>query len=148
MRDNHVVLNILLIIGFSITTAFVLVFAQNCRSTSSWQRSFISSVPYEKEKWFRADITGTITRKNPRPGMARYLIEQKSLIGKDYGEIVEMLGKGDEWEFDGHKRITFVLEEIFRSIDPIAIEVLFISFDKENKVEKAEIQFQKMGGYY
>jgi hypothetical protein len=104
--------------------------------------------PYEKEKWFRADVTGTITGNNPRPGMARYLIEQKSLIGKNYEEIVEMSGKGDESEFDARKRITFVLEEIFRSIDPIAIEFLFISFDKENKVEKAEIQFQKMGGYY
>ncbi len=148
MKDKHLTFNIFLILGFSVVVAFVLVFTQNCRYTSSWQRSLISPIPYEKEKWLSADVTGTIDRKNPRPAMARYLVEQKILIGKNYEEIIEMLGKGDESEFDGRKRITFYLEEIFRSIDPIAIEFLFISFDKENKVEKAEIQLQKMSGYY
>jgi hypothetical protein len=147
MKDNHLVFNILLIIGFSIFVVFVFVFAQNCRFTSSWQRSFISSIPYEKQKWFEADITGTITGENPRPSMARYLIEQKTLIGKSHKELIEMLGEEKDQEIDGRKTITYELEEIYRSIDPIAIEFLIISFDKDNKVEKAEIQFQKIGGY-
>lgn len=148
MKESSFISTILIITGFSIFIGFGLIFFQNCRLSSSWQRSFISTIPYEKQNWLKADVTGTITGKNLRPGMARYLTEQKVLIGKSREEIVEMLGDGEEREIYGRKTIIFGLEEIYRSIDPIAFEFLNVSFDKENKVEKAEIQFQKVGGSY
>lgn len=146
MKENPFFAGVLSIVIFSIVFVFVLVFAQNCRFTSSWQRSFISSVQYEKEKWLNADITGTIGGDNPRPGIARDLIEKKSLIGKSREEIIEMLGNGENHGIYEPNTISYSLEEIFWIIDPVAYENLIIYFDNENKVEKAEIKFYKIGG--
>ena len=66
------------------------------------------------------------------------------MIGKNRAEIVEMLGEdGDEGLYALNK-IGYALESIYgRNIDPIAHENLVVTFNQENKVEKAEIEFDK-----
>lgn len=72
--------------------------------------------------------------------MARDLVNKNLLIGKTRVEVFEMFGE----EKTG-KIIKYETEEIFYVIDPIAVEFLKITFDENEKVEKAEIEFHQIG---
>ena len=95
----------------------------------------ISPMPFEKQKWKDFD---SISSFEYRPRMARDLVNKKLLIGKTRSEVFEMFNEKE----DG-KIIRYETEEIYDSIDPIAIEFLTIYFDENDKVEKAEIEFIK-----
>jgi hypothetical protein len=100
----------------------------------------IQSVPFEKTKWNARDYEDRIQF---RPGMARKLVGDKSLIGKSRTEIIELFGD-EENTYDSSEMKAYTLEDIYDwNIDPIAIEYLKITFDLEDKVEKAEIEFHK-----
>ncbi len=75
--------------------------------------------------------------------MARDLVNRKLLVGKTREEVLELLGKTDS--YGRENIISYKLVEKFWIIDPVSIELLDITFNEENKVEKAEIRFQKIG---
>ena len=55
---------------------------------------------------------------------------------------------GDNENVENSPTISYELESIWSwNIDPIAIEQLKITFDSENKVEKAEIELYKTGDW-
>lgn len=147
MRENFFIKTVFISIASILIFAFASIFFQNCRS-SNRQRVFISSIPYERQKWLSSDIISSAgNRSNFRPGIARGLIEQNTLVGKSREEIIEMLGKSENHGDSESKIITYKLEEIYYIIDPIAFEDLVITFNNNDKVEKAEIQFHKIGHY-
>lgn len=115
------------------------------------RRQFIHPFVFEKQKWLGVDNDGikdSAIRSKYRPGMARYLIDKEILIGKSRAEIVEMLGASVSGGFVGASKTRYELEAIWgRNIDPIAIEYLKITFNSEDKVEKAEIEFHKTGDW-
>ena len=148
MKENFFVKTVFIFIASIVIIVFVSIFFQNCRTGLNLQRTFISSVPYEKQKWFGSDIISSAENtSNYRPGIARDLIKQNILIGKSRDEITEMLGKSEVQEVSEPEIINYQLEEIFDVIDPIAFEDLIITFNNNDKVEKAEIQFHKIGHY-
>ena len=61
------------------------------------------------------------------------IVNKNLLIGKTRVEVFEMFGE----EKTG-KIIKYETEEIFYVIDPIAVEFLKITFDENEKVEKAD----------
>ena len=144
MKETFFVKTLFIFIASIIIIVFASIFFQNCRTALNWQRTFISSIPYERQKWFGSDIISSgETGSNSRPGIARGLIKKNILVGKSQKEIIEMLGKSE-----GQKVSSYKLEEIYaENIDPIAYEVLNITFDDNEKVEKAEIEFQKTGDW-
>jgi hypothetical protein len=98
------------------------------------------AIPFEPEKWQTASTEPEFAI---RLGMARSLINQKLLIGKTREEVREILGKP---QYDERQnKISYILEEKYWIIDPVSIEWLEITFNEENKVEKAEVRFQKIG---
>lgn len=116
-----------------------------CRATIEQRRNMIQPIPLEKAKWDARDYED---RVQFRPGMARKLVFDKSLIGKSRTEIIEMIGEYEESHDSSPNIIRYGLEAIWGwNIDPIAIEYLKIYFDSENKVEKAEIEFHKTGDW-
>lgn len=133
-----------------IPMVFILVAAvllPSCGIVVEKRRYFISSVPYEKENWLRADsLWDENSGLNSRPKMARFLTENNVLIGKSREEIYEMLGKKEQ-DFSESKTISYDLQEFYRSIDPVAFELLTITFNDQSKVEKAEIEFHKTSGW-
>ncbi len=117
----------------------------NCRVDIEQQRNLIKPALYERQKWFGYDEgLGRETEWEFRPRMARDLVSRNILIGKSRAEIIEMLGKdGDEGLYAPNK-IRYELESIYgRNIDPVAHELLIVTFNQENKAEKAEIEFNK-----
>lgn len=127
--------------GFVVFSAIIF---PNCGFITEKRRYFISAVPFEKEKWKSFDVLSNADSNfNLRPKMARYLTENKILIKKSRGEVYEMLGNQNEQRFSESKNIYYELQDFYRSIDPVAIELLVITFDNEDKVEKAEIEFRK-----
>ena len=98
-------------------------------------------IPFEQETWKKEFPSHTGDGK--RPGMARNLVNQKLLVGKTRDEVREILGKS-EYE-DGQDKISYKLEEKYWVIEPVSSEWLDVTFNQENKVEKAEIRFQKIG---
>lgn len=137
MKEDFFVSTILKTIAAAFLIVIVSILFQTCRLTNSWQRSFISEISYEKQKWLDADL---ISDDNPRPGIARELVNNNVLIGKTREEIFEMLGGGET--VSDSKSAVYLLEEIYRlDIDPVASEDLIITFDEANKAEKAEIRF-------
>lgn len=101
-------------------------------------------MPYEEQKWNSKDKE--IEWKH-RPKLARELVNKNLLIGKTRAEIVEMLREENISNSD-KSIVKYELEQIYSlNIDPIAIEYLKLTFDKENKVEKAEIEFHKTGDW-
>ena len=146
MKEDFFVPTIIKIFGVSFIFIFVFMFFQNCVPPNSLQRSLIWQIPYEKQKWLDAESMSFLSDKsdNPRPAMARELVNENILIGKTREEIFEMLGKGDSGSNGdpNSKYISYLLEEIYRlDIDPVAVESLVIKFDRADKVEKAEINF-------
>lgn len=132
---------VVICIGFVLFSAIIF---PNCGFFIERRRDFISSVPYEKEDWLRADILSSPESGiNLRPKMARYLTENKTLIGKSREEVFEMLGKKAGQDFAESKTVNYDLQEFYKVVDPVAAELLIITFDDENKVEKAEIEFYK-----
>lgn len=123
-----------LLVFFSLSLLLV-----GCRATIEQKRNMIPPIPFEKAKWNARDYEDRIEF---RPGMARKLVADNSLIGKSRAEIIELFGD-EENTYDSPSIKTYELESIYAVIDPIAIEYLKIYFDSENKVEKAEIEFHK-----
>lgn len=113
------------------------------------ERNFVNNLPFEKTKWSGRDNGfGVEGEWEFRPGMARTLVSDKSLIGKSKIEIIEMLGQAeDSYDFSPNTFRYGLIDIYGRNIDPIAIEYLKITFDAENKVEKAEIEFYKTGDW-
>ena len=117
----------------------------SCRATIEQKRNMISPIPFEKAKWDARDYEDKVQF---RPGIARKLVADKSLIGKSRAEIIELLGESQESHDTSTNVIRYELEGIYGwNIDPIAIEYLKITFDVENKVGKAEIEFHKTGDW-
>jgi hypothetical protein len=59
-----------------------------------------------------------------------------------------MLGEDEDKSLYSSNKIRYSLESIHgRNIDPIAHENLIVTFNQENKVEKAEIEFAKTGDW-
>ena len=123
----------------------------SCRNNIEQRRQFIEPIPFEKQKWLGVDsdgISDAETRGKYRPGIARYLINKEILIGKSRAELIEMLGEYGVDGFNEASKTRYDLEDIWgRNIDPIAIEYLKITFNGEDKVEKAEIEFYKTGDW-
>ncbi len=137
MKENFFTSTVFLVfvcIGFVLFSAIVF---PNCEFITEKRRYFISPIPYEKEKW--RDFASVSSSKY-RPRMARDLVNKNLLIGKTRVEVFEMFGE----EKTG-KIIKYETEEIFYVIDPIAVEFLKITFDENEKVEKAEIEFHQIG---
>lgn len=129
-----------LLVFFSLSLLLI-----GCRVGIELKRNMIQTIPFEKTKWNARDSED---RVQFRPGMARKLVNDKSLIGKSRTEIIEMIGEYEESHDPSPNIIRYGLEDIYReNIDPIAIEYLKINFDSENKVEKAEIEFHKTGDW-
>ncbi len=104
--------------------------------------AYKGEIPFERERWLKENA---LTKGNCRPAMARNLISQNLLVGKTRNEILEMLGKLENMSEEMQNKISYTLEEEFWIIDPVSIEWLEITFNQEDKVEKAEIKFQKIG---
>ena len=99
-------------------------------------------IPFDGERW-RSESSLHINYPY-RPGMARNLVSKKLLIGKTRNEIQEMLGEPEPPPEKIKNKFTYTLEEDYGwDIDPIFTEWLEITFTQENKVEQAEIKFQK-----
>ena len=130
----------------SIVVIVYSIFLLSCNQIDyEKQRTFIKPVAYERQKWFGLDEElGRETEWEFRPKMARDLIGRNILIGKSREEIIEMLGKDGDYGLYSPNKIRYELEQIYgRNIDPIAIENLIMTFNRENRVEKAEIEFHK-----
>ncbi len=109
------------------------------------QRNKIKSIPFEKEKWFDEKGIGKEALWDTRPGLARDLIDRKLLIGKGFEEIIELLGNN---EMDKKtKSVSYNTFTELGAVDPVFMEFLYIYFDENNKVEKAEIKIQMMDGH-
>jgi hypothetical protein len=133
-----------LFIIFLITT--VLVLFVGCRTNIEKGRNFIQPIPFEKEKWSDDRGIGVEALWEIRPALARDLINKGKLIGKSREEVIEMLGdEGNTFGFPNMQ--SYQLEQIQGFAYPIAIEFLQITFNTENKVEKAEIEFHKTGDW-
>lgn len=123
--------------------AFSFVLFLNCSVPIEQQRKMIPSKPFVKEIW-QSDDKFDI-RFSERPGMARDLIKNKVLIGKNRKEIVELLGEPDSDEEKKSKQMTYELEQLFqRGVDLAAEENLKITFNSTDTVEKAELEFKKI----
>lgn len=126
---------------------FISLLFINCRVNVEKQRNYIQPVPFEKTKWFAFDEgLGREVEWEFRPKIAKQLVLEKSLIGKNRTQIIERLGNdANEYQLN---IVEYKLEEIYGSnIDPIAIEYLKITFNAKNIVENAEIKFHKTGDW-
>lgn len=131
---------------FKISLLFIFLFLlSGCRLNIEFARTFIKPVPFERTKWFALEEgLGWEVASQFRPGMARKLVAENILIGKSRAEIFELLGDNEDDGFDSEKEIRYGLEEIYGwNIDPVAIEYLKITFNSEDRCEKAEIEFYK-----
>jgi hypothetical protein len=117
-----------------------------CRANIEQQRNSIKPVSFDNEKWFDDRGIGVEALWDIRPALARDLINNGKLIGKSREEVIEMLGdEGNTFGFPNMQ--SYQLEQIQGFAYPIAIEFLQITFNTENKVEKAEIEFHKTGDW-
>lgn len=130
----------------NLLVAFVLFnLLLGCGVGLEQSRNNIEPMFFEKEKWSNSDAE---MRWKYRPGMARYLINKKVLIGKSKADIYEMLGEENTNNYDKEIDSKYKLEEFYGSnIDPIAFEYLRIYFDESDKVERVEIDFRKTGDW-
>ncbi len=101
---------------------------------------YITAIAFEPERWRQS---AQIFDGNTRSKMATDLISRNLLVGKTRDEVQKILGK-PEYE-ERQNKISYKLKEEFWIIDPVSIEWLDVIFNRENKVEKAEIRFQKIG---
>ena len=119
---------------------FSLVWFLNCSIPIEQQRNMITPKSFVSEDWRSSDL-----RWINRPEMARDLIKKEVLIGKTRKEIFEMLGELEFEDDSQSNQITYELEQLFqRSVDLAAVENLKITFNSNDIVENAEIEFLKI----
>ena len=119
---------------------FTLIFLSlNCNS-----RMGITPISFDKTKWLESS---TVEQSiNVRPGMARDLINRKTLIGKSCSDVIDLLGKpAHEYDYQGSKKLLFDVAEIYRGIDPVQIESLEVTLDENKKVMDAKIKLINIG---
>jgi hypothetical protein len=109
------------------------------------KRSKIKPITFERKRWLDDKGIGVEALWDDRPGLARDLLNRNILIGKSFSEVKELLGDAEIIEYTNSISYdTFIEEGV---ADPVFIESLVISFDKNEKVENAEIQIRMMDGH-
>ncbi len=119
---------------------FTFVCFSSCSVPIEQARNRIQPKTFLNENWNDDDFRWTY-----RPGMARDLIKRNVLIGKTRVEVVDLLGKsGLDVDINSNK-MTYELDQLFqRGVDLAAVENLKITFNSNDTVEKAEIEFIKV----
>lgn len=87
---------------------------------------------FDKEKWNEAKVNESWSL---RQKMAQYLIDEQTLIGKDKMEIIELLGKPEEYSNVSKDEMYYTIDLYYgHDIDPVRVEHLILSLDENNKV--------------
>ena len=94
------------------------------------------SIPFNRDTWVK---TTSIDEHSVRKYMARYLINNKFLIGKSMDEINQLLGQTSIKQDDNNKVYYKISEKYGHDIDPVEIEVIIVYFNQEEKAIKTEL---------
>lgn len=118
----------------ALTTVLVFLVLGSCIYRTRISRLTIVSRPFDQNEWLKG-VTFDYVK---RPAMARWLVNNNSLTGKSRAEVSEMLGSG--YQEKHSNSISYPLEDIYGwDIDPVGGEDLYVHFNNEGKVERAEI---------
>lgn len=124
---------------------FCAILFTSCLISLEQRRKWVISIPFDEEKW---KINDAEMRSKFRPGMARDLINRKTLTSKSCEEIDDLLNIYEHIDCNKNT-VDFELKQFYGAwlvgFDPISTEVLKIYFDNNQKVEKAEIVFYEPG---
>ncbi|WP_143007029.1 hypothetical protein [Paenibacillus tianmuensis] len=72
-----------------------------------------------------------------RQKMAQYLIEEQTLVGNDKNEIIQLLGKPEDYSDVSKNEMYYTIDLFYGyDIDPVRVEYLVFSLDSNNKVTK------------
>lgn len=108
-------------------------------------RSKIEPISFTREKWFDDRGIGVEALWETRPGLARDLINRNLLIGKNYSEVQELLGKQEKDKSDNS--VTYALFYDMGVADPVYVEDLYIKFDENDRVIHNQIISKMMDGH-
>lgn len=101
-------------------------------------------LPFERTRWLQAREEEDWRL---RSRMAKYLITRNALVGQSRYQLVELLGKPENYSDATDQELYYLIREDWDGVDPVRVDHLLITTDTSGRAVRTVIKVFRKPGY-